>query len=148
MHRFFVMIAVCMVLTACGNSTLTPDNSVTVTAASRHNSEQTYRNLLRVIKDCYPDGFVTRSNFFPEAKEGEIDLFTQHELGNTSFATWSVKPDAGGAIVNLTRRKRFTGHQDVLPEWIEGDARNCPHGTRFEPRPPGSELNQNIMPAR
>ncbi|CAA2107700.1 hypothetical protein [Variovorax paradoxus] len=146
MRQFFVL-AVCFAVVGCVQP-LNPDNSVTTTASSRHTSEQTYRNLLRVMKECYPDYLTIRSNYFPEAKEGEIEIFGGNEFGNIPVGTWAVKPAATGAVVTQVRSWRNSRLDAVLPQWIEGDATNCPYGSRSEPRPPGSELNQNNMPVR
>lgn len=127
---------------------LGPDNSSTSTIASKHSSEQTFRNLVRVLKDCFPDNMTIRSNFFPEAKEGEIDAFGVSEFGNIPFGTWTIKPAPSGATVTQVRSTRNPKVDAVLPEWIEGNSRQCPYGTRSDPRPPGSELNQNNMPVR
>lgn len=142
------LIASVVLLAGCAGP-LTADNSVTTTAVSKHSSEQTFRNMLRVMKECYPDGLVIRPTFFPEAKEGEIDIYYANDFGNIPFASWYVSPSSTGATVKQVRRNRSPSKLDLtLPEWIEGDATNCPGGSRFEPRPPGSELNQNNMPVR
>lgn len=144
-------IAFCIACVAIGGcaTPLGPDNSITISVASPHSSEQTFRNLLKVMKDCYPDSLTIRANYFPEAKEGEIDLYTANDFGNIPFGTWTVKPASAGSTVTQVRSTR-TGKQldATLPEWIDGNAQRCPHGTRSEPRPPGSELNQNHMPVR
>lgn len=127
---------------------LGPDNSVTSTTSSRHSSEQTFRNLLRVMKDCYPDSMTIRSNFFPEAKEGEIELFSGNDFGNIPFANWTVKPAPTGSTVTQVRSTRTRGLDASLSEWVDGNSRQCPHGTRSDPRPSGSELSPNTMPVR
>lgn len=148
MKEFLLAAAAAVVCTGCAGP-LGPANSITTTVSSRHSSEQTFRNLLRVMKECYPDGLTIRPTFFPEAKEGEIDIIGGNEFGAIPFGTWTVKPSASGSIVTQVRSTRTPARLDAtLPEWIEGSSRECPGGTRSEPRPPGSELNQNNMPVR
>lgn len=148
MRTMLVVSAMTVLLSGCVGP-LTADNSVTTTAASKHSAERTFRNMLRVMKECYPDGLTIRANFFPEAKEGEIDIYYANDFGNIPFASWYVSPVAASATVKQVRRNRSPDKLDAtLPEWIEGDATNCPGGSRFEARPPGSELNQNNMPVR
>jgi len=148
MRVALVLIAVCATLSGCGGGQLAPDNSVTSTVASTRSSEVTYRNILKVTKDCYPDAVTVRSNYFPEAKEGEIELLSVHELGNNQFAVLLVKPTPNGSLVTMTRKTRHKAFDEALPEWVDGNSRLCPIGTRSEPRPPGSDTNQNIMPVR
>lgn len=148
MKRLIAAVIITALLVGCSRP-LTPDNSVTVVADSKHSSERAFRNLLRVMKECYPDSLTIRANFYPEAKEGELDVFQVNDFGNIPVGTWYVAPKGSGSSVKLVRFKRAHSRLDtVLPEWIEGDSTNCPNGTRFEPRPPGSELNQNNMPVR
>lgn len=138
----------CALIGGCA-APLGPNNSITTSASSPHSSEQTFRNLLRVMKDCYPDSLTIRANYFPEAKEGEIDIYTANDFGNIPFGTWTVKPAPSGSNVTQVRSTRTSKELDAtLAEWIEGNSRRCPHGTRSDPRPPGSELNQNNMPVR
>lgn len=147
MKRVLSLAIIGLVVSGCG-SQLGPGNSVTASVASKHSSEATFRNLLAVAKDCYPDAITIRSNYFPEAKEGEIELLSVNDFGNRQFATFLVKPAASGSVVTMTRMARHKSYDEALPEWINGNARLCPIGTRSEPRPPGSDLNQNNMPVR
>lgn len=102
------------------------------------------------MKECYPEAMTIRPTYFPEAREGEIDLIGGNEFGAIPFGTWTVKPTSTGAIVTQVRttRRLATRLDATLPEWIEGNSRECPDGTRSDPRPPGSELNQNNIPIR
>lgn len=143
-----IALIACVVLLVGCVGPLTAENSVTTTADSKHSSEQTFRNMLRVIKDCFPDYVTIRSNFFPEAKEGEIELSGGNEWGTIPIGDWTIKPAEGGSTVTQRRSTRVPKLDAVLTQWVEGDSRQCPYGTRSDPRPPGSELNQNNMPVR
>jgi len=139
--------SIAIMLTACG-APLTSENSVISSTPSLLSSEATFRNMLRAMKECYPDALTVSSNYFPEAKEGEIELTMVSDFGNIPFAKWLVQPLPSGAKVQLTRRTRSTGFEEALPVWISGSSAVCPYGTKSDPRPPGSETSQQTMPVR
>jgi hypothetical protein len=100
------------------------------------------------MKECYPEALTISSNFFPEAKEGEIEMTAVNDLGNVPFGKWLVRPAGSTSTVEMTRSKRHKGFEEALPGWIIGSSTICPYGTRSDPRPPGSELSQQNMPVR
>lgn len=139
--------AVAMALSAC-TTVLGPENTVRSSYPSPHSSEKTYRNILAVMRDCYPMGVAIGASYFPEAKEGELRLSARADTYSFDWLIADVKPLGSGSRVDLRRHSRFEKFDAVMPKWIEGDLTECPYGTRPDPRPPGSETNQNNMPVR
>jgi hypothetical protein len=127
-------------------SVIDAQNSVGSEYVSQNTTEVTYRNLVRAMNECYPQGFTIASNYFPEAKEGEITLFSASEVARFDYLKAVVKTQGGGSVVTLKRHSRYKGFESAMPDWIAGSATSCPYGTRPEPRPPGSEINQNTKP--
>lgn len=129
-------------------SVIDAQNSVGSEYLSTLPSEATYRNVVRSMNECYPQGFTIASNYFPEAKEGEITLFAASEVARFDYVKVTTKAQGSGSLVTLKRHSRYRGFEAAMQGWLVGAAEICPYGTRSEPRPSGSELNQNNMPVR
>ncbi|CAA2106091.1 hypothetical protein [Variovorax paradoxus] len=144
--RTFVFLA--SVLLAGCVSVIDAQNSVASEFTSPLSSEAAFRNVVHSMNECYPQGFTIASNYFPEAKEGEITLFAVSEVARFDYVKVTTKAHSNGTFVTLKRHSRYRGFEAAMPGWLAGTATSCPYGTRSEPRPPGSELNQNHMPSR
>lgn len=132
-------LLICALLPLAGCSythSLAPKNSKSISEASPLSSEQTYRAMLPVLRDCYGAGMVIESNYFPEAKEGEILIAMTGETVRVEFAKMTIAPSGSGSVVTMVRRTGLAnadGFDQALPEWILGKDGRCPLGTKYEP---------------
>ncbi len=143
----WILAVVAVVCAGCSVPPLSDQNSIDVAASSATSSERTYRTVLGIMRTCYPTQYLIESNFFPEAKEGEIALFQAAEP-RVHFFTMKIAQEAGGANVMMKRRDGFEKFDAALPQWVSGAEGGCPYGTKFDPRPPGSVLSPQNNPIR
>lgn len=128
-----ILCAAAVALTGCASAMLvTPENAVPMTATSIAGSERTYRNVLTAMRECYPAGRTIESNYFPEAKEGEITLAVVQDLYRVEFAKLKVLPAGDRSRVEMLTNRNFKGFDAALAQWVKGDAGSCPYGTRAE----------------
>jgi len=119
----------------CGCHTamlLTPENTTKVVVESKAGSERTFRNMLAAMKECFPSGYTIESNYFPEAREGEVNLAALSETTRVDFAKFVVAPVDASARVTMSRRTNFPDFDRALPAWIDGKDGDCPYGTRYQ----------------
>ena len=135
--RLFFAAAALSALAGCTTvSNITPANSIELRATSPASSERTFRAMLPVLRDCYPVKFAIDSNYFPEAREGEITLAVQNDSARLEMARMTITPQGAGSIVTMRRPTNYAGFDKAFPEWVKGNDGGCPLGTRAEaPRP-------------
>ena len=128
-----VLATAAVVLTAGCASPLTVGNSQQTSVQSTASSEATYRALLPVLKECFPTQFAIESNYFPDAREGEVTIAA---TGDGSFrieyAKLKVTPAPSGSTVAMTYKANFPKLAPVLPQWVAGKDGGCPYGSRVE----------------
>jgi hypothetical protein len=147
--RLFFAAATLAALAGCSTvSSITPANSIELRASSPSSSERTFRAMLPVLRDCYPVKFAIDSNYFPDAKEGEITLAVQNDSARLEMAKMTITQQGAGSIVTMRRPTSYDGFDKALPEWVKGNDGGCPLGTRPDPQPSGSAKNANNYPVR
>ncbi|MDM0024108.1 hypothetical protein [Variovorax saccharolyticus] len=112
---------------------LTPENSTRETRTSEVGSERTYRNLLTVMRECFPDGVTIEPVYFPEAKEGEITVLGGDPSTRIEILRMQIAPSGDKATVTFQRRHRATVIVAAYGPWMAGKDAGCPGGTRVEP---------------
>lgn len=129
--RLILCAAVVTALAGC-STLITPENAARSTTASSVGSERTYRNILSAMRECYPTAMTMESNYFPEAKEGEITLVHIYDTSRIEFAKLKVVPAGDRAAVLMDTNKKFAEIETAMPQWVKGDAGPCPFGTRVQ----------------
>ncbi|MDN8617830.1 hypothetical protein [Variovorax ginsengisoli] len=120
-------------LGACSfTSTLAPNNSKSMVEASPASSERTYRTILPVLRDCFPINTAIESNYFPEAREGDIVVAMSTENVRVELLKLAIAPANSGASVKMTRNQNYDKFDKALAAWIDGKDGGCPYGTRVE----------------
>jgi hypothetical protein len=131
--KVFLAAAVLAALAGCTTtSNITAANSTEIRASSPNSSERTFRAMLPVLRDCYPVKFAIDSNYFPDAKEGEITLAVQGETARLEMAKMIIAQQGSGALVTMRRPKNYDGFDNAFPEWVKGNDGGCPLGTRAQ----------------
>lgn len=148
MKLLILAAALAMAAGCTTTSNITQANSTELRASSPTSSERTFRAMLPVLRDCYPVKFAIDSNYFPDAKEGEITLAVQNDSARLEMAKMAITPQGTGSIVTMRRPKNYDGFDKAFPEWVKGNDGGCPLGTRPDPQPSGSAKSANNYPVR
>lgn len=111
-------------------------DTTVVTTPSPVSAERTYRNVLGAMRVCYPSLYTVESNYFPEAKEGELILAYPFDYGRAEYFKATIAPAAEGAIVSMTRRSNFPKFDEGMRAWVTGGEGGCPYGTKSDPKVP------------
>jgi hypothetical protein len=130
------LVALSLVAGCAYTSLISPTNSKSVVQASAASSEQTYRTMLPVLRECFPTLTAIESNYFPDAKEGEIMVARSTDNVRIELAKMTISPAGTGSTVTMMRHPGFDKLDAVLPAWVNGKDGGCPYGTRVEPPMP------------
>lgn len=129
--KLALLIAASSLLAGCSyTSTLKPDTAIETVQMSAAPSEETFRTILPMLRECYPINMAVESNYFPEAKEGEIAIAMTTTNVRVEFARMFISPAGTGSKVRMQRAKNFEAFDKALPAWIAGADGDCPYGTR------------------
>jgi len=134
MTKYLAAVTAVALLAGCA-SPLDKSNSATSTYSSTLSSERTYRNMLGALRECFPiGGVVIESNYYPEAKEGELNVAAIADAYyRIDHAKFKIVPTPTGSLVETTRRADMPKISAAVPEWAAGKDGGCPYGTRWEP---------------
>lgn len=123
--KFHLIAASLTVMAAASGCAPTgPDNSSSILIESPLSSEATFRNLNKAIRQCYT-GFEFHSNYFPEAKEGEISLRSRGDIFQAVWIAVVVKPAPNGATAEVTYRNFYEPLTKPMTDWATGRGDAC-----------------------
>lgn len=115
-----------LMLTVAGCAATGPENSDKMVISTALSSEQTFRNLNKPIRECFTS-FAFNSNFYPDAKEGEITLMSKGDIFQAVWIAVDVKPTPTGSSATVTYRRVFEPYTKTMNEWAQGRPAACPN---------------------
>lgn len=129
--RMVLAMVTGLALSGC-TSLITPSNSTAVVQASLSSSERTYRAVLGMLNECFPTDMSIESNYFPDAREGEITVAMKADFVRVDVAKIAFAPAGDGSTVKMMRNTSLDKLDKALPEWVNGKDGGCPYGSRYE----------------
>lgn len=118
----FALLLLLVGLAGCAATS--QDNSTTVEFQTALSSEATFRNLTKPVRDCF-HGHAFTSNFYPEAKEGEITVRSGGDIFVMAFVHLLVAPAGTGSKVTMTFRNTLKPLFANAPAWAKGETAAC-----------------------